>query len=228
MNRNRSLPVAIACVLWLAGGHLQAQSGNNALLAWLAAQTNVQTWTAEFVQTRTLASLTQPLTATGRVWFAAPNRFRWELGEPPRTIAVRDTDQLLVIYPRLKRVERYSLAAAGQWKDTLALLDAGFPRSRAEVESRFNVLSIETNAAGDQVALQPKAEAARRILPRITIGFDPATFALLSTEMEFTDGSTMRNVFANAVMNPHIDDPVFRPVIDPDWKVTEPLGAGKQ
>ena len=31
----------------------------------------------------------QVLTESGHVWFAAPNRFRWELGHPAKTIAVR-------------------------------------------------------------------------------------------------------------------------------------------
>src|SRR5579885_2250676 len=71
-----------------------AQSTDDALLTgWRNAQTNIQTWEADFVQTRTLKSLTHPLTATGHVWFAAPNRFHWELGHPPQTIAVRDADQ---------------------------------------------------------------------------------------------------------------------------------------
>src|SRR5262245_39161944 len=104
---------------------------NPAVSTWLAAQTNIQSWSADFVQTRTLKSLTQPLTATGHVWFAAPNRFRWELGHPAQTIAVRVTEELLVIYPRLKRVERFLLTGeqTGAWRDALALLEAGFPRS---------------------------------------------------------------------------------------------------
>ena len=34
---------------------------------WLARQTNVQTWAADFTQTRTLKSLRQPLVSTGQV-----------------------------------------------------------------------------------------------------------------------------------------------------------------
>src|SRR5580765_5703542 len=97
---------------------------------WLDAQTNISTWSADFIQTRTLKSLAQPLTATGHVWFAAPNRFRWELGSPAQTVAVRSTKELLIIYPRLKRVERYPLAGeqTGPWREALSLLEAGFPR----------------------------------------------------------------------------------------------------
>src|SRR6185312_5318655 len=74
-----------------------ASDANPELTAWLNSQTNIQTWSAEVIQKRMLKSLTQPLTATGHVWFAAPDRFRWELGDPPETIAVRRPDQLLVI-----------------------------------------------------------------------------------------------------------------------------------
>src|SRR6185436_8613889 len=83
----------------------RAADTNAVLDAWLATQTNLHTWTADLTQTRTLKTLTQPLTATGHLWFGTPNRFRWELGSPARTIAVRNADEMFVIYPRLKRAE---------------------------------------------------------------------------------------------------------------------------
>src|SRR6185436_2020288 len=132
----------------LLGGQtiVRAANLNASLTAWLSAQTNIQTWSADFTQTRTLKSLTQPLTGAGRVWFAAPNRFRWELGNPAQTIAVRQPQQMLVIYPRLKRAERYPLdASSGAWREMLSLLEAGFPRSQEEVESRFRIVSQSTS-----------------------------------------------------------------------------------
>jgi len=48
-----------------------------------------------------------------------------------------------------KRVEKYPLNQnqTGPWRDVLALLDASFPRSRAELEAHFRVLSVvQTNA----------------------------------------------------------------------------------
>src|SRR6266478_1010237 len=67
----------------------EAVAADALLTAWFNAQTNVQSWSAEVIQTRSLKTLTQPLIAHGRVWFAAPNRFRWEIGTPAKTIAVR-------------------------------------------------------------------------------------------------------------------------------------------
>src|SRR5262249_11440683 len=139
----------------------------------------------------------RPLTASGHVWFAAPNRFRWELGNPPQTIAVRAAQELLVLYPRLKRVERFPLTGnqAGPWRDALALLEAGFPRSEAELASQYDILSQEVQNGSGRLVLQPKSASARRMIPRIEIGFDTGDFSLRSTELQFADGSSMRNDF---------------------------------
>ena len=198
---------------------------NAAVSGWLAAQTNIQSWSADFLQTRTLKSLTQPLTATGHVWFAAPNRFRWELGHPPQTIAVRATEELLVIYPRLKRVERFPLTGeqTGPWRDALALLEAGFPRSEIDLVKQYNILSQDVSNDTGRLVLQPKSAAAKRMIPQIEIVFNTSDHSLRSTELQFADGSTMRNDFKNPVLNPQIEPELFSPQIASDYKVVEPL-----
>jgi outer membrane lipoprotein-sorting protein len=213
--------------LGLAGSATAAPAADtNSLVAlWLRAQTNIQTWSADCIQTRAFKSLAQPLTATGHVWFAEPNRFRWELGRPAQTIAVRAEKEMLVIYPRLKRVERYPLGGeqAGPWRDALALLEAGFPRSQAQLESTFRILSQTITNQIDEVALQPKSASARRMMPQIKIAFDTKDFSLRATELQFADGSTMRNDFYNAVLNPKLDAEIFAPKIESDFKIVEPL-----
>ncbi len=226
-TRLRKFFVLLAvATLFISRTSTSAQSTDSGTLlsAWLNAQTNIQTWSADFTQIRSLKALTQPLTATGHVWFAAPNRFHWELGHPAQTIAVREAEQLMVIYPKLKRAERYPLTGAevGEWRDTLALLDAGFPRSRAEVESRFNILSQQTTGGIHTLTLQPKSDTARRFMPQIKIAFDTTSFALRSTELQFQDGSTMQNIFTNAQLNPKIDEQLFHPDVA-GYKVVEPL-----
>src|ERR1019366_6383678 len=75
---------------------------------WFAAQTNLQSWSADFTQTRSLKVLAQPLVSPGKVW-VKPGEFRWELGQPVQTIVLRRPEQLLIIYPRLNRAEKYPL-----------------------------------------------------------------------------------------------------------------------
>ena len=225
----RGYGIIAALALFFGAGNTVVASDTNALLtAWLDAQTNLHSWSAAFTQTRTLKALTQPLTAQGHVWFAAPNRFRWELGNPALTIAVRQPEQMLVIYPKLQRAERYPLNgdAAGPWKETLALFEAGFPRGRADLESRFKISSVAVTNDLCSVALQPKSAAARRLMPQIKITFATNDFSLRATELTFADGSSMRNDFTNSQFNLKLDELVFQPQLDPGMKIVEPLKKG--
>ena len=217
-------------ILWsLAIGHwsfaARGATGPDLLTRWIAAQTNFQTWSADVTQVRTLKTLAEPLVAQGRVWFAAPNQFRWELLKPAPTIAVRQPEQMLIIYPKLKRAERYPLNGqqAGPWKDALALLEAGFPRSLADLEGKFKVLSQAVSNDVCEVVLQPKSASARRMMPRIKLAFGSTDLSLRATELQFADGSTMRNEFMNAKLNPKLDGDLFTPKVESDFKVIEPL-----
>jgi outer membrane lipoprotein-sorting protein len=204
---------------------LPAAENNSLLVSWLAAQPSIQSWSADFVQTRTLKTLVQPLVSSGHVWFAAPNEFRWELGHPPKTIAIRQKRELYVIYPLLKRAEEYPLGETtpGRWRDTLALLDTGFPRSREELQSNYTVLSVTREDGVGRVRLQPKSPSARQMMSEIRIAFSTANFELRSTELVFADGALLRNDFTNTVLNPKLDSALFKPDLGNDYKIVEPL-----
>ncbi len=212
-------------LLFFGGPTLFAADTSSLLNGWFAAQTNFHTWSADTVQTRRIQSFAQPLVSTGKVWVAMPQRFRWELGKPPQTIAIRQPDQLILLYPRLKRAEKYPLKEGqpGPWRDALALLDASFPRSRAELESRFTLISAAETNGVVQVELRPKSAFARKFMSEIKVGFRLKDYTPVSTDLIFTDGSSMRNDFSNSVLNPPLPDSLFTPEIGPDYKVVEPL-----
>jgi outer membrane lipoprotein-sorting protein len=219
------LKPAILLLLGWGGLGCAAQELDSAVSRWLAAQTNLQTWAADFTQTRTFKTLTQPLQETGRVWFARPNRFRWELGAPAKTIAVRGTNELQIIYPRLKRAERFSLNTSdhSQWRDALALLDAGFPENETQLRTQYNLLSQAAANATGELMLEPKNANARRLIPKILIQFAIQDLSLKATELRFGDGSTLRNDFRNPVLNPPLDAELFSPAIPFDFSIREPL-----
>jgi outer membrane lipoprotein-sorting protein len=106
----------------------------------------------------------------------------------------------------------------------LSLLEAGFPRRRTDLDSRFRIVSLtETNGAW-RLALQPISTFARRLMKEIRVGLATNDFSLTSTELVFTDGALMRTDFTNAVLNAPFDKALFDWRPGPDFKVTEPLG----
>ncbi len=136
--------------------NVRALETNSVIDTWFVAQKNLHTWSADFVQTRALKTLTQPLVTRGHIAFAMPNDFRWELGWPAQTIALRRGDEMFVIYPRLKRAEHYPLGATAstEWRDTISLLQAGFPRERKEFDAQFQILSLTQTNGAWQMSLQ--------------------------------------------------------------------------
>ena len=202
-----------------------AAETNDVLNSWLAAQANLKTWTADLTQTRTLTTLKQPLQSKGHLTFEAPNRFRWELGNPAQTIAIRTTNELLVIYPRLKRVERFPLGGAGNepWRDALALMDAGFPSNRAELESRFKLQSLSITNDFARIVLEPRAAMAKRFMSEVQIFLRTNDFSMAANQLQFADGSILRNDFTNAVANPSVLPNAFAAEIPSDYEVVEPM-----
>lgn len=192
--------------------------------AWLAAQGSVQTWSADLMQTRAMQSLIVPLKSKGRVWFESPGRFRWELGQPPQTIAISTLTNLYIIYPRLKRVESISLTGeqAGPWRLALDMLQAGFPRTEKDLLDAYDILSQSVTGQTCRLQMQPRADLVRRVMRRVEIDFDTKDHLLRGTELQFADGSTMRNDFNNIVANPKIPTDIFAPDIPSDYRVVYP------
>jgi len=169
--------------------------------------------------------LLQPLVATGHLWFAKSNRFRWELGSPAQTIALRDEKQMWVVYPQLKRAERYPLtgSGSGEWRDMLSLLDAGFAHDRADFDSRFRILSLTQTSNSWLLVVQPRSAGARKMMRELWFGIATNDFSLAMNALVFADGSTLSNDFTNAVANPSLDEKLFEWKPPADFKVTEPL-----
>ncbi len=217
--------IFLAFALLLAGQKLFAADTNAVLDAWFAAQSKLHSWSADFVQTRTLKTLTQPLVADGHVDFSMPDEFRWQIGRPARTIALGGGDSMYVIYPLLKRAEHYPMGqnTPKQWRDMMSLLQAGFPHSRTEFAAQFQVQSLtETNGTW-LLALSPQSAFVRQMMPELRLGLATNDYSLVSTEMIFVDGSQMRSDFTNAVVNPPLDKKLFEWAPPADYQVTEPL-----
>ena len=224
MNAPQTMILRSLCFLLIAFSVCAADT-NAFINNWLAAQSNLKTWTADFTQTRTLKTLKQPLRSQGHLIFAAPNNFRWQLGEPAQTIAIRNSNEMSVVYPKLKRAERYPLAGAGNepWRDALALMDAGFPTSRAELDNRFKLVSLQFTNDLAQITMEPRSAMAKKFMSEVQLSLRTNDFSMTANQLQFSDGSILRNDFTNAVKNPSLDTNAFDAKVPADYTVVEPM-----
>jgi len=218
----RLLPIFF---LLLASAPLAAEDAEKLVERWLARQAGVKTWSAEVTQTRKLRSLARPIESQGKVYFAQPNRFRWQLGSPPRTIAVRTKGELLVAYPRLQQLERYPMSGEldPSWQQVLSLLEVGFPSDLETFNAAYEVVSAKAIDTGWRLVLRPASKEARRLIEIVRLELSGEDFELLATELEFPDGSTMRNDFSAQRRNPELDDSLFEIEDAESYDVVNPL-----
>jgi outer membrane lipoprotein-sorting protein len=211
-------------MLCLASITLHADDYEAQFNQWFAVQTNMQNWSADFIQTRSLMALSQPLESKGKIW-VRPGQFRWELGQPPQTIVVRNPGELLLLYPRFRRAEIYALdkIPPGPIKDAMALMDVSIPRDRATLDEHFQLLSATITNSILQMTLQPKSSSARQFVGQVIIGFHTNNYVIAGSAMVFSDGSTLRNNFTNVVFNQPMSQELFATNVPPDYSVVEPL-----
>jgi len=220
--------IFFGCFLSFTEFTVAAEDVNTLLDKWLAKQVTIKTWTADVVQTRKIKSLVRPLESQGRVWFVQPDQFRWQLGDPPRTIAIRTQKELVIAYPRLNQMERYRFdnITDPAMRQALALLEVGFPSDPQRFHARYEAVSVKTSKEVLQFELRPKDEQARRLLTKVRLDVSSQDMTLLATEIEFPDGSTMRNVFRHHKLNIEIDQSLFHINTD-GYHVVEPLEKGR-
>jgi outer membrane lipoprotein-sorting protein len=152
------------------------------------------------------------------------------LGDPPRTIAVRTRDALLIAYPRLKRVEKIALENGldSKWRYVMALLDVGFPQDPETFLATYNLTGSDQIDDRWLFDLQPASQQARWLLDSIRLEISVPDMMLQATQLAFPDGSIMRNEFHNIVVNPDVQEGLFDFEIPKDYQVVNPLAGSRE
>lgn len=181
------------------------------LKAWIGRQKDVRSVSADFTQTRALRTLRSPIADTGRLWFVAPDWFRWELGNPAKTIILGTPRGLTVIQPGKKRAERVPQTAFGGLQNPGALGMMRFPGggSFEEFQRSVRVLAFESSGSRCHLEMLPRDAESGRALSAIKLDFDADTGHWLSLEILTREGSSIRNEFRNVRINPKIGKELF-------------------
>ena len=120
---------------------------------WIARQDDFRAVTADFTQTRSLRALRSPLASPGRLWFKAPNSFRWELGKPAKTIVLRKGDCDLR-HPAGQKARR---ALARRMRSSKSSASAGDRHDELPVRARLRGFSAAVRDALDRRRKAPAA-----------------------------------------------------------------------
>ncbi len=203
------LTVDLLIIGILGAGPLRADPGEAVVKRWLATNEGVDTLRIEFTQTRKLTSLKSATRQRGVLWVdhRRGGRFRWQTGDPPRTIVTGKGGQLLIIRPRSKQYER---ALARESRSSMAILAQEFPRSWEEFQRRYHLLGIKSDSKVHRINVQPRGQSERgiRVLTFVT-GREKGS--LQAIEVLFRDGSSQQIAFDKVVRRLPLGPELFSP-----------------
>ncbi len=194
--------------------------GRAALEKWMQTSAKVRTVQADFEQVRMLATVRKPLTRPGKLWMERDGAFRWQVGEVPGMIVLRNKAGDVEVLDTKKKERRLwsatALADEGQagGGQGFAMLTAlqDVP-NLAEFEKRFEIKAAERDAKSASVwrfDLSLKDRKASQFVRLIQLTVDVEKGALLSLVMQMRDGSTLATNIRTYRLNEDLDSEVFR------------------
>jgi outer membrane lipoprotein-sorting protein len=160
-----------------------------------------------FVQEKHMKLLARPLVSAGVFYFKAPAFLRWEYRAPLRNVLLMTPDG----------TERWVGTDAGFVREAGANLQAMqvvLEHITQWLEGRFdeNPIFAASLEPGPTITLTPKDKAFTRMIQRIELLFSDRPGVIAAVVIHEGEDSFTRLVFTDVVLNPAIDDAVFRKI----------------
>lgn len=195
------------------GGHAETRDSRfpeaaAVLREWIGKQARIRTLRADFVQTRSLATVRLPITKSGSVWFGRGGRFRWQVGDPPESIAIVTPETVILIEPPKRRAR---ILPATEMQGTPAGMPTfPFVQSLEEFHRRFTLLNFRANDDRVAISVAPREQSMAAKVRRVDIVFWRTTGIVERFATAFGDGSQMETQLKNVQVNPAVEDTIFQ------------------
>ena len=163
--------------------------------------------------------MNEPIRSSGKVWFAAPNKFRREVKGNSPSITVSDGQQLWIYYPKFQSAEHYSLGKHSPLDAGIAALTAALNLDNVENSYHITAHKLEQ---GYELQLVPRNPSLKRLLKTFTVQMS-ADLEVRRTEMDQPNGDHIVTIYANESRVP-IPPATFEFTPPPGTNVTNPLG----
>lgn len=183
---------------------------------WMERMKGTKTVVATFIQQRFFRTLRKPLSSPGHLWLDYPDNFRWELGDPASTIAIRQGNTMTIMEPKKKRAQRFSLTAKEGEKgkrvpDAMHSSSKIFPRSMQELQKHFEILDLQKQEGVYQLTLKPTDKNLKKSMRRVLFFIDAEKFYLHGFEIQFKGKSRLRTTFTELKFNQKIAPRLLQP-----------------
>lgn len=220
----RSVNLALLLGLFLAAGAADASDLKQVLAGFDRAQAEVQTLSAEFVQTTTNPLLIDPIRAEGSFFMTKPDAIRWEFSTPEKMSFVIANDRYTGYFPARKRAERKNIKRYSE----RIFRYFGMGQQSIELTHSYDI-RLESSALDEEgnflLVLRPKKRRARKRVEEIRFWVDGVTFLPVKVQYTAKDGGTRLVEFTEIRVNPDLSASLYTMEIPADVTVTTGFGG---
>ncbi len=162
-----------------------------------------------FEQRKYSRLLVRPMESEGELFWQPPGRFRWEVVRPaPLSLVVRE-DNIMLLYPDLKKVTLYRGPSGAGFLDRITGA-TGDPQTF----QRQYAIEVELVAKGEnirwiQMNMEPKSAEHARYFKRLEVKIDPETW--LPNEIAILEGNDDWTLIylSNLIENANLSNGLF-------------------
>jgi len=182
---------------------------------WISAQKNVNSLEVDFVQDRKLRGLKKPLRSNGKFWLSKPDKMRWQVGDPVKTLAIYSGDLATVIKPEKNEYRQQKSGTSEESGEAeRTFLQSGLPDSLEAFEKFAKIgetKQVEFNESLTGVELTLLDKKAASAVDSLILFIDEKNQLLAGYEIKFRDGSEVLTRFSKINSSPTLNDALFTP-----------------
>lgn len=166
---------------------------------------DIRTMTARYVQVKKLSLLDETPQVTGTVRFRREDRtIRWK-EDGTGAIQQIQGDRYVVVYPRLKEVEIFTLDQRG--KHLAAVM--GAPEVSETLRRDFEVTIVSRNEEEIQLRLAPRSDDMKKRVREARLKVSAKSYLLNGASYVEPNGDAVEITFSDSVVNEKIDPREF-------------------
>ena len=232
----RRVTVVAALLLWsvvpwptatAAGTPLEGEERARAIAQLQARQRGAKTLRATVVQRKRHPSLKGEVVTEGTLLLSRPNRLRWEMATPERTIIVIDEQALVIYRPDRQEAERRDLRDDFGSRAAVDFMSAGMSFDVAEMEKRFQV-AVYRDDGRLSLVLTPRSRWIARAIASVTITQEDADPLPRQIVVVGQKGDRTETTLVQAVVNPPLAEDAFSLRLGPEVRVVEVRRPGQE
>ena len=169
---------------------------------------SLQSLQGDFTQTRQLSYMDDDMRTTGKLYFKAPDRIRWEYVTPKPYVIIFDDQNMYTV--ENGRTKTTKLVANRRMQGLNDLLAGSLRGGDLLDEGRFTI-SYYRQGNGYAAILVPQDKGLSRYVRQVELAFDGSTLLLTTVTLTDPSGDSTQLAFTNQRKDEPVADSIFQP-----------------